>query len=73
MLFIPHQAEHILEVSVSDEGVPPLSSTTRVVVAVDDVNDHPPKFTERLYRVRIPATMRHLMSGMDENSIETAE
>ena len=30
---------------------------TRVVVAVDDVNDHSPIFTERLYRVRIPATI----------------
>ena len=57
------KAEHILEVSVSDDGNPPLSSTTRVVIAVDDVNDHPPRFTERLYRVRIPATMRHLTAG----------
>jgi hypothetical protein len=28
------QAEHVLEVRVSDNGVPPLNSTTRVIVQV---------------------------------------
>ncbi|XP_049837416.1 fat-like cadherin-related tumor suppressor homolog isoform X3 [Schistocerca gregaria] len=48
-------AEHILEVTVSDNGTPPLSSTTQVVVIVTDINDHAPEFTERtLYKVTIP-------------------
>ncbi|ELU08218.1 hypothetical protein CAPTEDRAFT_222745 [Capitella teleta] len=49
------QAEHILEVRISDNGVPSLSSTTRVVVKVTDVNDLAPQFTESVYRVRVPA------------------
>ncbi|XP_063239987.1 LOW QUALITY PROTEIN: fat-like cadherin-related tumor suppressor homolog [Bacillus rossius redtenbacheri] len=49
-----NQAEHILEVTVSDLGQPPLSSSTRVVVAVEDVNDHAPQFDEALYKVAIP-------------------
>ena len=40
--------------TVSDNGTPSLSSTTRVVVSVSDVNDVAPQFTERSYRVRIP-------------------
>uniref|UniRef100_T1JL01 Cadherin domain-containing protein n=1 Tax=Strigamia maritima TaxID=126957 RepID=T1JL01_STRMM len=45
-------------VTVSDNGQPSLSSTTRVVVTVTDDNDHSPVFTEQLYRVRIPAMLR---------------
>lgn len=41
------QAEHVLEVLVNDNGVPPLNSTTRVVVAVTDENDNRPRFLER--------------------------
>lgn len=33
-----------------------MSSTTRVVVHVDDVNDHGPEFEQKFYTVRIPAT-----------------
>lgn len=40
---------------ITDNGVPPLSSTTRVVVQVTDENDETPRFTEDVYRVRIPA------------------
>ena len=38
-----------------DNGTPPLSSTTRVVVRIEDVNDEAPVFTERLYSVLVPA------------------
>ncbi|XP_064610099.1 protocadherin Fat 1-like isoform X2 [Liolophura sinensis] len=47
------QSEHILEITVSDNGQPNLSSTSRVVVKVEDENDNAPQFTERVYRVRI--------------------
>ncbi|XP_019772654.2 fat-like cadherin-related tumor suppressor homolog isoform X8 [Dendroctonus ponderosae] len=51
------QDEHILEVLISDNGVPPLSSTTRVVIKVDDINDNSPEFVEQaFYTVTIPAT-----------------
>ncbi|XP_065345647.1 fat-like cadherin-related tumor suppressor homolog isoform X4 [Cloeon dipterum] len=50
-----NQAEHILEVTVSDQGTPPLFSTTRVVVKVEDENDHAPQFREKYIKVKIPA------------------
>lgn len=41
-----------------DNGNPPLSSTTRVVVSVTDVNDHAPEFTEQaLYKINIPESV----------------
>ncbi|XP_066592660.1 fat-like cadherin-related tumor suppressor homolog isoform X2 [Prorops nasuta] len=56
-----NQAEHVLEVTVRDDGKPALSSTTRVVVEVEDINDHGPEFEQKFYTVQIPAT-----SNMDE-------
>lgn len=41
---------------MSDNGTPPLSSTTRVVVKVDDINDNGPEFEQAFYSVTIPAT-----------------
>lgn len=38
---------------VSDNGVPELSSTTRVVITVEDINDHSPEFDQKLYKVQI--------------------
>ncbi|XP_076298680.1 FAT atypical cadherin kugelei isoform X2 [Lasioglossum baleicum] len=51
-----NQAEHVLEVTVRDDGRPSLSSTTRVVIAVADINDHGPEFEQKFYTVQIPAT-----------------
>ncbi|XP_048512093.1 fat-like cadherin-related tumor suppressor homolog isoform X4 [Athalia rosae] len=51
-----NQAEHILEVTVRDNGKPPLASTTRVVVEVEDVNDHGPEFEQKFYTVQIPGS-----------------
>lgn len=39
-----------------DNGRPPLSSTTRVVIAVADINDHGPEFEQKFYTVQIPAS-----------------
>lgn len=50
-----NQPEHILEVLVVDNGEPELSSTTRVVIAVQDINDHSPEFDQKVYKVQIPA------------------
>ncbi|XP_077182634.1 protocadherin Fat 2 isoform X2 [Paroedura picta] len=49
-----YKAEHILEVSVSDNGEPPLKSTSRVVVQVIDVNDNAPSFSHKLFMVNLP-------------------
>ncbi|XP_054721928.1 LOW QUALITY PROTEIN: fat-like cadherin-related tumor suppressor homolog [Uloborus diversus] len=48
------QEEHVLEITVSDNGDPALTSTTRIVVKVLDVNDHAPTFFQRLQRCYIP-------------------
>lgn len=53
------QAQHWLEVQVSDGGEPLLSSTTRVLVQVTDVNDNPPIFLEQYYSVKVPAGKRY--------------
>lgn len=38
------QTEHVLEITVSDAKEPQLSSTTRVVVSIEDINDNDPTF-----------------------------
>uniref|UniRef100_A0A0A1WPP1 Fat-like cadherin-related tumor suppressor homolog n=1 Tax=Zeugodacus cucurbitae TaxID=28588 RepID=A0A0A1WPP1_ZEUCU len=52
-----NQAEHILEISISDNGTPALTSTTRVVVSVEDINDHSPEFEQRFYKIQVPSTV----------------
>jgi len=50
-------------VTISDNGLPSLTSTTRVVVKVTDVNDERPHFLDLQYRVRVarlPASHLHL-------------
>ncbi|KAM6224231.1 protocadherin Fat 2 [Rhynchocyon petersi] len=49
-----HKDEHILEVTVMDNGQPSLKSTSRVVIQVLDVNDNPPVFSHKLFNVRLP-------------------
>ncbi|XP_030594549.1 protocadherin Fat 2 isoform X2 [Archocentrus centrarchus] len=46
--------EHSIEVIVSDNGSPSLSSTATVVIQVLDANDNRPKFTDKLFHVRLP-------------------
>ncbi|KAH8411154.1 hypothetical protein KR222_008786, partial [Zaprionus bogoriensis] len=52
-----NQSEHILEISISDNGSPILTSTTRVVVSVLDINDNSPIFDQRAYKVQVPSTL----------------
>ncbi|XP_057706138.1 protocadherin Fat 2 isoform X2 [Corythoichthys intestinalis] len=49
------KAEHTVEVIVSDNGLPLLRSTATVVVRVLDDNDNRPKFTDKLFQVKLPA------------------
>ncbi|XP_026213258.1 protocadherin Fat 2 isoform X2 [Anabas testudineus] len=46
--------EHSIEVIVSDNGAPTLRSTATVVIQVLDANDNRPKFTDKLFHVRLP-------------------
>ncbi|XP_054649081.1 protocadherin Fat 2 isoform X2 [Dunckerocampus dactyliophorus] len=50
--------EHSIEVIVSDNGSPSLRSTATVVISVLDDNDNRPKFTDKLFHVKLPA-QRH--------------
>lgn len=43
---------------LTDNGIPQLSSTTRIVVTVDDINDHTPEFDQKFYKVQIPANAK---------------
>uniref|UniRef100_A0A8C0ZPK4 Protocadherin Fat 2 n=1 Tax=Castor canadensis TaxID=51338 RepID=A0A8C0ZPK4_CASCN len=55
--------EHILEVTVLDNGEPSLKSTSRVVVCILDVNDNPPVFSHKLFNVRLPERLNPGSSG----------
>lgn len=46
-------ANYNLTVSVSDSGVPPLSSTALVDVTVQDVNDNTPEFSSAVYEIQV--------------------
>nr|XP_006112264.1 protocadherin Fat 3 isoform X1 [Pelodiscus sinensis]XP_006112265.1 protocadherin Fat 3 isoform X1 [Pelodiscus sinensis]XP_025044455.1 protocadherin Fat 3 isoform X1 [Pelodiscus sinensis]XP_025044460.1 protocadherin Fat 3 isoform X1 [Pelodiscus sinensis] len=48
------QAEHFLEVTVTDGGISPKQSTIWVVVQVLDENDNKPQFPEKVYQVKLP-------------------
>ncbi|XP_051716060.1 protocadherin Fat 2 [Ctenopharyngodon idella] len=48
------KAEHIIEVMVSDEGAPPLSSTATVIIEVLDENDNSPQFSHKLFQIKLP-------------------
>ncbi|XP_059170799.1 protocadherin Fat 1-like isoform X3 [Physella acuta] len=47
------QEEHALEVTITDNGTPALSSTTRIIVKVVDDNDNRPEFIQKGQRVTV--------------------
>uniref|UniRef100_A0A665T5P9 FAT atypical cadherin 1a n=1 Tax=Echeneis naucrates TaxID=173247 RepID=A0A665T5P9_ECHNA len=52
------QDEHILEITITDHGVPAKSTTVRVIVQVLDENDNRPLFLEKIYKIRLPERER---------------
>nr|XP_047934269.1 protocadherin Fat 1 isoform X2 [Anser cygnoides] len=48
------QGEHILEVTVTDNGIPAKSTVARVIVKVLDENDNKPQFLQKFYKIRLP-------------------
>ncbi|CAK6442579.1 unnamed protein product [Pipistrellus nathusii] len=48
------QDEHILEVTVTDNGSPPKSTVARVIVKILDENDNRPQFLQKFYKIRLP-------------------
>ncbi|XP_068176860.1 protocadherin Fat 1a isoform X1 [Antennarius striatus] len=52
------QDEHILEITVTDHGIPAKSTTVRVIVRVLDENDNRPLFLEKIYKIKLPQRER---------------
>lgn len=52
------QDEHILEITITDQGVPAKSTTVRVIVQVLDENDNRPLFLEKIYKIQLPERER---------------
>ncbi|XP_075466227.1 protocadherin Fat 1 isoform X4 [Ascaphus truei] len=48
------QEEHILEVTITDNGHPTKSTASRVIVKVLDENDNKPQFLQKFYKIRLP-------------------
>ncbi|XP_056328618.1 protocadherin Fat 1 [Danio aesculapii] len=47
------QAEHLLEITVSDDGSPSKSTVVHVIVNVLDENDNSPQFLEKIFKIRL--------------------
>ncbi|KAF2364658.1 EGF-like calcium-binding domain [Trinorchestia longiramus] len=63
------QAEHVLEVTISDSpqnATSRLSSVALVIVNVLDENDHDPEFLESIYRVVVPLYRQGSSEAIDE-------
>lgn len=56
IFFLTHYPLILLhpQVIVSDNGTPSLRSTATVVIQVLDANDNRPKFTDKLFHVKLP-------------------
>ncbi|XP_043545771.1 protocadherin Fat 1a isoform X3 [Chiloscyllium plagiosum] len=52
------QAEHILEVTITDNGSVPKSTITRVIVKVLDENDNKPQFLQKFYKIKLPERIK---------------
>uniref|UniRef100_A0A4W3J9S8 FAT atypical cadherin 1b n=1 Tax=Callorhinchus milii TaxID=7868 RepID=A0A4W3J9S8_CALMI len=48
------QAEHILEITITDNGKSPKSTIARVIVKVLDENDNKPQFLQKFYKIKLP-------------------
>ncbi|KAK6637235.1 hypothetical protein RUM44_007649 [Polyplax serrata] len=48
------ERKRLRKITLTDNGVPQLSSTTKVIVRVADVNDHAPEFDQPYYKVTVP-------------------
>ncbi|PIO62416.1 cadherin domain protein, partial [Teladorsagia circumcincta] len=46
-------AQYVLQVTAADQGNPPLSSSTEIMVVVKDVNDNAPEFPKEEYNLTL--------------------
>ncbi|KAI2656785.1 Protocadherin Fat 1 [Labeo rohita] len=47
------QVEHLLEITVSDDGSPSKATVLRVIVSVLDENDNSPQFLEKSFKIKL--------------------
>ncbi|XP_041845405.1 protocadherin gamma-C5-like isoform X43 [Melanotaenia boesemani] len=71
-------SEYNIEITATDSGAPPLSSSKIIPVSITDVNDNPPKFTQPSYNVyvkenRVPGSILYSVSASDLDSGENAK
>ncbi|XP_051891479.1 protocadherin Fat 1a isoform X7 [Pristis pectinata] len=52
------QAEHILEVTITDNDRNPKTTVARVIVKVLDENDNKPQFLQKFYKVKLPERIK---------------
>ncbi|XP_069780628.1 protocadherin Fat 1a isoform X4 [Narcine bancroftii] len=52
------QAEHILEVTITDNDSNPKSTVARVIVKVLDENDNKPQFLQKFYKIKLPERIK---------------
>lgn len=48
---------YVLKILISDDGEPPLSSTTRAIITIEDINDHSPEFEQQMLTVHVPSSI----------------
>ncbi|KAK2849119.1 hypothetical protein Q5P01_008953 [Channa striata] len=71
-------SEYNIEITATDSGSPPLSSTKIIPVSITDVNDNPPVFTQPSYNVYlkengVPGSILYSVSASDLDSGENAK
>ncbi|XP_029959695.1 protocadherin gamma-C5-like isoform X12 [Salarias fasciatus] len=71
-------SEYNIEITAIDSGSPPLSSNKIIPVAITDVNDNAPLFTQRTYNVylkenQVPGSILYSVSASDLDSGENAQ
>ncbi|XP_054260120.1 fat-like cadherin-related tumor suppressor homolog [Macrosteles quadrilineatus] len=67
------QKEYVLEVTLTDNGVPPLSSTVQVIITVDDANDNSPQFDQTFYHIMIPEMHHRDSTFIIQNEVDVSE
>ncbi|XP_017559225.2 protocadherin alpha-2-like [Pygocentrus nattereri] len=70
-------SQYNITITAADEGTPPLSSTSAIIVDVSDVNDNPPRFPEPVINVYVKENSQigaviHTESAFDPDVGENA-
>ncbi|XP_067455312.1 protocadherin alpha-3-like isoform X12 [Thunnus thynnus] len=71
-------SQYNVSIIATDEGTPPLSSTSVITVQISDVNDNPPRFLEPLINIYVKenspiGTTIHTLTTLDSDLNENAK